>query len=234
MHYKGTKDRENNGFRNADPASYITPIQYLISKGYTVVRLGDRVENLLPQMDGFVDYANSKFKSEEMDIYLITNCYFYLGTNSGIFDLAVLFRVPMVTVNVTEMLAAKPFHSYDVMIYKRIRRLSDGIILPMEDYLDLNAPPSLHEFEFLDNSSEDIIDAIDQMLNNLSKNRIENQFVSLKFEEKLKDTAEKWADLIFKSNGGPTYMNAEDEIMRIKSYSRFNGHIGNKFVSKYF
>ena len=233
-HYKGTPDKENDGFRNASPESYIPAVRYLISKGLTVVRLGDRVENLLPSIEGYVDYANSELKSEDMDIYLIKNCFFYLGTNSGIYDLAALLRVPMLTVNVTEMLAAKPFNRLDVMIYKRIKRVGTAAPIAMKEYLNLREPVSLGDFEFIDNSPDDLIESINQMLANLSDGFQENDKIDDQFEADLKAAAKRWASLIFSRDSGPTYRNAKDESDRIRSYQHFDGKIGREFVRKYY
>ncbi len=233
-HYKGTTDKENDGFRNARPESYIPAVRYLISKGLTVVRLGDRVENLMPSIVGYIDYANSEFKSEEMDIYLIKNCYFYLGTNSGIYDLAVLLGVPMLSVNVTEMLTAKSFNGLDVMIFKRIKRLGTPVPITMKEYLNLRAPVSLGDFEFIDNSPEDLIDSIDQMLDNLSGKFQENDEIDDQFEVELKAAATRWAALIFSQDVGSIYMNSKDELDKIQSYQYFNGKIGREFIRKYY
>lgn len=233
MHYKGTMDQENKGFRNANPESYIPAIRYLISLGLNVVRLGDKVKNFLPEMNGYIDYANSEYKSEAMDIYLIKNCHFYLGTNSGIYDLAVLLRAPMLSVNVTEMLFSKPFRTNDVMIYKRIKRISDLNPLKMEEYLKMNTPPTLAEFEFIDNLPEDIIDAIDQILENLSGRRKVNDEIDDEFELILRRVPVRWSKITLPETS-KNYMNNSDELARIISYQYYNGKIGRKFIRKYY
>ena len=233
-HYKGTLDKENNGFRNAKPETYIPAIRYLVSKGLTVVRLGDAVQNLIPPIDGYVDYANSPFKSEEMDIYLIKNCYFYFGTNSGIYDLAVLLGVPMLTVNVTEVMAAKPFNRRDVMIYKRIKRIGDVEPLPFKNYLNMSTPVSLDTFEFVDNSPDDLIEAIDQILYNLSEEPKGNEEIDDEFEEMIRSASLRWSSLIHIPNSKATYNTGKDEGDRIFSYQNYYGKAGRSFIRRYY
>ena len=234
MNYKGTLDNENNGFRNASPESYIPAIKYLISKGFIVVRLGDVVPNILPNIDGYIDYANSSYKSEEMDIFLIKKSSFYFGTNSGIYDLALLLKTPMLTVNTTEMLAAKPYHRLDVMIYKRVKSHTDRQPLSMKEYLNLDSI-SLAEIEFIDNESQDMIEAIDQMLANLKGQINDDTALDIEFREMQKIAVTRWAQKYKKdSENAVTYMNAVDELDRFSSGHHYNGSIGKAFISKYF
>jgi len=234
MHYKGTLDGENNGFRNANPESYIIAIRYLISRGFIVVRLGDVIPNLLPNISGYIDYANSQYKSEEMDIFLIKNSYFYFGTNSGIYDLALLLQTPMLTVNVTEMLIAKPYHRNDVMIYKRIKKHTDTHQLTMKEYLNLNSV-SLEEIEFIDNAPDDMIAAIDQMLENLEGQECGDSDIHNEFRKMQKIAVNRWAEK-YKNEAERkiTYMNVDDELDRYASSCFYSGSIGRDFLRKYF
>jgi putative glycosyltransferase (TIGR04372 family) len=234
MNYKGTLDDENNGFRNASPQSYIPAIKYLISKGFIVVRLGDVVPNMLPNIDGYIDYANSSYKSEEMDIFLIKKASFYFGTNSGIYDLALLLQTPMLTVNTTEMLGAKPYHRLDVMIYKRVKVRGACQPLSMKEYLKLNSL-SLAEIEFIDNEPQDMIEAIDQMLTNLKGQKINNTVLDTDFREMQKIAVTRWAEKYKKdAENAVTYMNPVDELDRFASGHHYCGANGRAFIGKYF
>jgi putative glycosyltransferase (TIGR04372 family) len=234
MNYKGTLDKENNGFRNASPQSYIPAIKYLISKGFIVIRLGDVVPNILPNIDGYIDYANSPYKSEEMDIFLIKKSTFYFGTNSGIYDLALLLKTPMLTVNTTEMLIAKPYHKSDVMIYKRVKRHTDRQPLSMKEYLNLESL-SLAEIEFIDNEPVDMVEAVDQMLANLEGQKYNDTVLDTEFREMQKTAVTRWAERYKKdAENAATYMNPVDELNRFSSGHYYSGANGRAFTSKYF
>jgi putative glycosyltransferase (TIGR04372 family) len=85
--------------RNADIDSYLAAIEYIISRGGFVVRLGSPGAPPLPDMPGLIDYARSKFKSPVMDLHLLFNCKFFIGTTSGLGNIANSFGVPMALVN---------------------------------------------------------------------------------------------------------------------------------------
>ncbi len=51
----------------------------------------------------FFDYTQSHINFDVMDLYLISKCKFYVGTQSGILDLAYMFNKPVLTTNMCEL-----------------------------------------------------------------------------------------------------------------------------------
>ena len=88
-----------NELRSVDPSTYIKGIQYLTSKGYIVIRLGDNSQEELPPVDGFFDYSSSDLKSEICDILLICSAEFHIGSSSGISLVPLTFGVPTLMLN---------------------------------------------------------------------------------------------------------------------------------------
>ena len=88
-----------NELRSVDPLTYVDGIQYLISKGYTVIRLGDKNQEKIPQMEGFFDYPTSTFKSEINDILIICSADFHIGSSSGISLIPLTFGIPTLMLN---------------------------------------------------------------------------------------------------------------------------------------
>ncbi len=78
-------------------------------------------------MPRVVDYARSGFKSDKMDIHLIRHAKFFVGTTSGLANVAVSFGIPTAQVNclTTE---AQLWHSRVRFSLKPVFR-SDGTIL---------------------------------------------------------------------------------------------------------
>jgi putative glycosyltransferase (TIGR04372 family) len=85
--------------RNAGVANYISAIEYVIGLGGKVIRLGGARAPDLPVMDGLIDYARSIYKSELLDLWLIRNCRFFIGTTSGLTNVAISFGIPCALVN---------------------------------------------------------------------------------------------------------------------------------------
>ena len=96
-----TKDWRYHHYRDADIDTYIKGINYLIEKGYFVIRVGRVVEKAVSfSHKMFFDYAASSYKSDLMDLFLLRYCEFLVGTASGVADCAyVTMDKPVLAVN---------------------------------------------------------------------------------------------------------------------------------------
>jgi len=92
-----------HSYRDADVKTYLTACDEVIQRGGWAIRLGDSSMKPLPTMDRVVDYAHSTFKSDWMDIFLLTQCRFILGTTSGPIAVSAIFGKPCVLTNFTPM-----------------------------------------------------------------------------------------------------------------------------------
>jgi len=78
-------------YRNCSIDNFIESINYLCKKNIFTIRIGDKSNSPLKIKDSnFVDYANSRYKSEFMDVFLAGKSSFIIGNTSGI---ACLFSV---------------------------------------------------------------------------------------------------------------------------------------------
>jgi putative glycosyltransferase (TIGR04372 family) len=85
--------------RNAQISSYLPAIEHIARQGGWVIKLGGPASPQLPRMERVVDYARSKFKSDVMDLHLIRHARYFVGTTSGLTNVAVSFGVPCALVN---------------------------------------------------------------------------------------------------------------------------------------
>ena len=70
--------------RNSSLSNYILAIRAITERGGYVIRTGHAGMQALPnEIPGCIDYANSDQKSEQMDVFLWSECRFFLGTTSG-------------------------------------------------------------------------------------------------------------------------------------------------------
>ena len=86
--YWGRTGDPTHSTKNADILSFVPAIQFLTDNGYQVVRLGDPSMRPLPELKFTFDYAHSEYKSDFLDLYLITRSVFLLCTSSGPFTVA--------------------------------------------------------------------------------------------------------------------------------------------------
>lgn len=85
--------------RNAPIETSLDAIRLIASRGGWVIKLGGPNSPRLPPMARTIDYALSEFRSEPMDIHLIRHAHAFIGTTSGLTNVAVSFGIPCAIVN---------------------------------------------------------------------------------------------------------------------------------------
>ena len=103
-HYKSKGDTESAGYEllNFDINDFAGVAEVLIESGFQVIRMGSGSERpFTSKPDGVVDYALSKNRSEFLDVYLAATCEFAVSTQTGPDSVCMLFRRPVLYVDVT-------------------------------------------------------------------------------------------------------------------------------------
>jgi putative glycosyltransferase (TIGR04372 family) len=85
--------------RNSDVENYRAAIEYITGMGGWVIKLGAKDSTKLPPMPRVIDYGRSAYKSGLMDIALIRGARLFIGTTSGLTNVAISFGVPAALVN---------------------------------------------------------------------------------------------------------------------------------------
>lgn len=95
--------KEKEGFgqthRNGSVESYLEAIRYITEKGGWVIKMGGKQSPAIPSMKRVIDYSRSNFRSEFLDIYLLRHARFFIGTTSGLTNIAINFDIPCALVN---------------------------------------------------------------------------------------------------------------------------------------
>jgi putative glycosyltransferase (TIGR04372 family) len=154
-------DHKASACRNATIANYFPAMREITARGGWVVRLGDKSMTPLPPMERVIDYPHTRFKSDLMDLYLLSQCRFYIGMSSGILDTAFLFQRPMLLTNMTNMTFVYPRRPEDRGIPKHVYSKSKGRFLCLREIFE--APwQAQHfralgeDFEMFENSPEEL------------------------------------------------------------------------------
>jgi len=155
--------------RNASIQNYIEGIKAITAAGGWVVRMGDPTMTPLQPMERVVDYPHLRYKSELMDLYLISQCRFFVGTNSGPSDVAILFKKPTIFVDVTDWTISFPLQHTDLGITKHIFSQSRSRYLSLKEILETPSgyqtfAYSPDEYTLVDNTSDEIRDIIVEYL----------------------------------------------------------------------
>jgi len=199
-------DEHLHSFRNTNIEDYLEAIEYIISKGGKCIRMGDSTMRPAPKLNGLIDYALSPFKSEQMDIFLCSQCLFFLGGNSGIFELSSLFGRPVAIANMAPM--------------SIVARGSEDISIPMN---------------YADEHSGELIDYKSIMESSKSNYRTSNDFIDAGISlipntpYEIKELAEEQ----FLKINNAYKSNDEDIILQHRYKAMFRpGHYGYGFSSK--
>ena len=202
LHVRESGYRNDAGrreYRNSQIRSYIAGIEEVTSRGGWVIRMGDNTMERLPKMENVIDYPHTPYKSELMDLYLIALCRFYIGCQSGIHDVAKVFQKNILLLNMVNWTFGGPLKIQDRGILKRIyykpeRRLLSLYSLHQGDW-QFDSPPLIDsdDFEFHDNSPEEIREAISEYITLIEK----NDFSLTPLQKKVNDLRSKLSFSIF-------------------------------------
>lgn len=148
--YYGYKEGKGKRVRNASIWNYLSAVQLITDAGGWVIRMGDPTMVPLPEMERVIDYARSCYKSDLMDIFLLKECRFYIGVQSGIIDVASLFQRPIITTNMCEWQFYAPMRKGDLGIPKHIFSHSKGRFLSVRESLSLFSSAEGESYSFFD------------------------------------------------------------------------------------
>ena len=228
---KYRKDRGRKIYRNANINNYIEGIKFLLKKELNVIRIGDTPNNKIKfNNKNFLEYSKSNIKSPAMDLYLIKNCKFYIGMQSGVLDTAYLFNKPVLTTNMCELFSSYPRKQEDKGLFKKILT-KKGKQIKIKDFMNLpyrfhNPENEIKELRFVENTSEEIYESIKEFyFNILNKNEVTNlqkkfnQIVSARFEK-----------MFYESQDNQSLLSQTDGIKMIRMFKESKGHMLNYYL----
>ena len=178
-----------HSYRNSDFNTYIPAIKYIISLGGHCIRMGDSSMPIAPKIEGLIDYAHSTLKADWLDLYISSQCKFFIGTGSGAASMPFMFGVPILSVNVAPLSNVPQFGSRDVTIPKLYKYLSDNVFIGFKSIFSsemsnfrYNDLFEKNEILVINNTPDEIKDAVEEMYL-----RISNQWVTKKEDDELQD-----------------------------------------------
>jgi len=110
-------DYDHHAYRNVDISTYADTALALAELGYFVIRVGSNVQDAFNvNHERVIDYANSEYQDQFMDIFLSATCEFFVSVGSGLDSVARLFRRPVIATN---YIPVSPFaRHYDFVLPK--------------------------------------------------------------------------------------------------------------------
>ncbi len=149
-------DTSYHNYRDTSVKHYKDAIEELAQVGCFCLRMGaSHAEDLPVNHPRIIDYARN-FRSEFMDIFLLSKCHFFLSASCGPISVAALFRKPVAYVNVVSMLcntyeACAP---YDIMIFKKYWCKNEKRFLSAKEIVDRGMAYFNRTEQFVENDIE--------------------------------------------------------------------------------
>ena len=173
---KGFDENDPQDGRSCDIFSYIPAIKAITQAGGYVFRMGHKGMAPLPDLPRVIDYANSPYKSDIMDVFLWSCCRFFIGTTSGPTNVPHSFGVPMLYTNVVALAYGAPGYYKSLMIPKLWRSISENRLLTFSEILQ--SPAGWCErrkfdsdLEMVENTSDEIEAGVIEMLDLTSSDK---------------------------------------------------------------
>jgi len=196
-------------YRDANIENHKKSALFLAEQGYYVIRMGKYVGSPFdlnhPQI---IDYANSKFSSDFLDIYLSAKCDFFIGNSSGLDAIPQVFRRPVLTLNEIPFFDTQSWYPVKLFIPKNLRDIGSGRLLTLKETVQIflyenremlhkGLSPVLSKLrlQFVENTEDEILEVVKEMVLRLKGDWQETQesemlqkkvwsFFPLDFEER--------------------------------------------------
>ncbi len=162
----------SDDFRNADILTYLNAVELITQRGWYVVRVGDPAMKPVPQHPGLIDYAHSSIRSNLLDVYLSSQCRFFIGTSSGPILIPHVFGTPILGTNYAPI-SGRLHAGNSLLLLKRLRHKSGRYATIAEalgsriSSLFLMNEILLAGYVYEDNSCEELASGVSEMLETL-------------------------------------------------------------------
>lgn len=165
----------HHDFRNASISNYLKAIDFLIDKGFFVVRIGDA--SMTPadyHSPDFLDLACSRTFQDGEDVCFIAYCRLYIGQNSGPLSLAAIMGKDMIIANEVTTFIGRWVHEEEIdplmlVLFKRNVSGSDRKSFNLLEVLFRRPRHTTEDFErdgidLVENTPEEILLTVQEFL----------------------------------------------------------------------
>ncbi len=166
-----------HSYRDANIMNFIPAINYLVDTGFWIVRIGDTTMTPLPEIKQVIDLPFNEYRTDFADIWLLVNSYFYIATGSGPYSIPVTFgKPPMLCVNLIGVRSGlhgtddRDTYLYKMLYSKKVNRMLSFPEMMYPGVISVFADDyKKRGLDVIENSSEDILNAVIEMLENMDK-----------------------------------------------------------------
>jgi len=209
---------------NVNIQSYKKTIIKLIELGFTVIRVGkDHNKFLDIKNKHYIDLFKEKIWNDELELFLISKCKFFIGTHSGGSMAALyMFKKPTLFTNFVPIGKVFSYSKKIFFIPKKIKKNNN--VLSINDmflkklaFLEKKELFKKNKSQIIDNSPGEILDATLDLINCLKNEKKffnQNKKLLLNFKKVFKNNIEKSS---FKSFHGKLNFNIAPSFLKNNS-----------------
>ena len=166
-------DGREGGRRNQGVETYLRAIKHICDLGGKIVRIGDRTRASLVDIPGVLDLTERP-DLRWIHTYILATAKFHLGTTSGPTWIAPLFGVPTIQTNATSIgrnshtMSEHSFSVPKILVVDNEKVNFARYLESPEAYSEIDLKYSGLQAVYLNNSEEDILDAVKEMLSRIT------------------------------------------------------------------
>ena len=227
---------EHHDYRNVDIENHVLVAKYLASKGFYVFRMGSKVKKKLPinNNEKIIDYATCGYRSDFMDIFLAYKAYFIVSTGTGWDNVGPwIFRKHAVFENLCPIAVMPTYSNKWVLLTKRYFCTKTNKELTLKEIFERKVGFFLFDKEYkennielIQNTSEEIKSAVDEMLLRLESKWIESEEDKKLQREFWKIYSEKIGELSFNNKDG----DQPNLLLKRKLHGQFKSFYSSNFL----
>ena len=175
IHVREGDHRAHARLQNADIETYFPMMREIVSRGGWIIRMGSPLMTPLPKMRNVIDYAHAVERVDWMDVFLWAKAKFSIATNSGGSEVPMCFGTPVIRTNYSSF-GHCSFFEKSFMVPKLYKLKSEKAPMSLQQALRSPIPwceSTVHEnieFEIINNSPQDLVDAAVEMFARFDKN----------------------------------------------------------------
>lgn len=179
------KDFQYHDYRDFELSSFEKLCKYFEEKNFLIFRMGNAtLKKMNFANNNIIDYSNSSFLSDKMDVYLISKCSIFIGAESGLLSLAQCFRKPSLEILGKPIVPATHFRT--LYCFRNLCKISNEQVVSIKEVISNNLYGKVYDMKvlkskgyyFKDLSQEEIyqygIDIYDFYNNNFNFSESEN------------------------------------------------------------
>ena len=214
---------DRHSYRNNNIENFLLCIEELTKRGFFVIRMGLKTESKLKlENNKVLDYSNSKYRTDFMDVFIGSICEFCISTGSGFDGIPTIFRRPILYINFVPYYHIHLEYKNSICIFKhhyleKEKRFMHPYEIMKHEcmYFEDSIKFKTDNIKLVENSPEEIKEATIEMIEQLN-----NNFSNVKKNED--QQASFWKKF-------PTAL----KINKKRYYGSIESQIGSNFLENY-